>query len=1326
MSRLYKRGAAMLLYTVLLLQLGRIDGTRPRKPVRPKAYVDEPLTSDQNLVELKDAATGSSSNRRRAQGFSVEKKIVSDYHPQFATNNVCSRAFSVIPHDLVRGNNNMAALDSKGAIQECILTNHPGLWYSVNGTGQVLKASILTEQQQSNNDNNGNPNNNATTTTQLAIFRGDYVYDGGCDSLQCVKTGAPTLTTSGDPTTSTSESSSGWTTYWSTEPGATYYLYAYGMGSFQMMLTEQTRPENDTPVGALEIQVGDSMEGSTAYASRNQDIVVCNNNNNNNNNDNAETLHSGVWFQVQGTGSPLQAQLKTVVDDFVSQVSIYSRLFDCVEQVENHEFYNLGSAAWYPISSAAVWDSVQGETYYILVQGALEPENYEAGMFELTVLQDSRPDNNHCSLASELSVGQRVAGSTKFATMNGVLRLCSQSGTAEETLTAPGVWYLIRNIQGQHQVSLSSAYSAAVTVFVGDHCSNLSCMDGSNNLSLDFASSAKSASNTATWAAKDNETYYVLVHGKDSMVGTFDISVGKLSEASTEDAGESATDNLYSIEIPVSLSFGFFPDSARTFSSPNPDELIALMEQVDKFYSKTIKGTLGAQFIRFEAKLTNTTVDEDDVLPVMIQFTAKVALLTSSASPSSGTILNIMHQANYQEFIRDYVWQSDPVGANPFFQTLRVEFENDKTVAIEEHDLDAVNSASHGEDVQRIDAKAKMSFGFLPDAELRQPTEVEVDGLIEQTNSFYSKVLTEEFDTFVRLGITATGGDFIAEAQFPVTISLDIHAFFTMPHLKNSTSDLLSAADIMDVIQNVKLADFIQDYVWESEPFSVSLFYETRHVALISTGLEQPVEVVAPTEEGQLRKMYMHAVLYFNFHETATQTLREPSEEEVDGLLNKTESFFKEMLENELPSTSGFANLHVAPARVEYKELDAFPVAIYTRIEVSLRENSDASIGLSADQLMDLLLTADMRDYVKYYAWFSQPLGSIFFAADQAVLEPYDPLAVSALTPSTTAELYSSTDTIGPSSTTTVAPGEVTIVPVEADVVAKFTFFRTNYESYRVATEPELAALTAQTKVFFSKILQDKYEDLVQLDLSLITAGFADNSDKPSVVAWKVNALFYVLDGTSATRTPENLLAVLTSSDELAYLHKYVWSADPIGSNLFFEADAVQFEQPGTESGRGSDTSSILSESSASPPAANELSVHVSILYGFLEDQEITRKPSANEQETILYQTTLFFNTLYRQEFGASFKKATLTITDVTLIDGDKLPLIITYEISAEFVDATSIPTAEDLSQAMDNANFESYIEFYVWNADSSANSMFYDTQHVVFQANIDNNEGSR
>lgn len=273
-----QRWAALLLCTVLLAQLSGTQGARPRKPVRPKAYSEEKTLfswqesqSPKQATIIPDSTDTIRNSRRRAQGFLLEKKIGSDYLPIFATNNVCSRAFSVIPHDLVRGDISLASLDNKASVQDCILTNQPGLWYSLNGTGQVLKASIQSEEENTDDNNSQNRKN---ATTQLAIFRGD----AGCDYLQCVQTGAPDLLTSSTNTENgNSKLSSGWATYWSTEPGVTYYLYAYGMGSFQMVLTEQTRPKNDVPDGATELQIGDSLKGSTAYASTDRDVVVCKN-----------------------------------------------------------------------------------------------------------------------------------------------------------------------------------------------------------------------------------------------------------------------------------------------------------------------------------------------------------------------------------------------------------------------------------------------------------------------------------------------------------------------------------------------------------------------------------------------------------------------------------------------------------------------------------------------------------------------------------------------------------------------------------------------------------------------------------------------------------------------------------------------------------------------------------------------------------------------------------------------------------------------------------------------------------------------------------------
>ena len=188
-----------------------------------------------------------------------------------------------------------------------------------------------------------------------------------------------------------------------------------------------------------------------------------------------------MWFTVEGTGSPLQAHLKTTVEGDASQLSIYSKLFDCVEHVEHNEFFDSDTAVWYPVSSAAVWDSVQGETYYILVQVHDELGKYESGNFELTIYKDKRPDNDHCSLSTELEVGHTFMSSTSFATMDDDIEVCGKNSSSVGKPTSPGVWYVVTGIEGLYQVSITSAYSSDVTVFAGEHCNALTCVDGSNS-----------------------------------------------------------------------------------------------------------------------------------------------------------------------------------------------------------------------------------------------------------------------------------------------------------------------------------------------------------------------------------------------------------------------------------------------------------------------------------------------------------------------------------------------------------------------------------------------------------------------------------------------------------------------------------------------------------------------------------------------------------------------------------------------------------------------------------------------------------------------------
>jgi hypothetical protein len=160
-------------------------------------------------------------------------------------NEVCRHSVATTIGQLVHGNNDIGALD-QGIAKECAAVALPGAWYSLNGTGASVRANVVE----------GN-------YTRIVVFEGS-----NCSSLSCAEDITPVLTVSN------SHETSFWTTIWGTEVGVTYHLYLYGIGNFELMLAEQERPDNDRYENAVALNVGDSIEGSTSYASP-EKIVPC-------------------------------------------------------------------------------------------------------------------------------------------------------------------------------------------------------------------------------------------------------------------------------------------------------------------------------------------------------------------------------------------------------------------------------------------------------------------------------------------------------------------------------------------------------------------------------------------------------------------------------------------------------------------------------------------------------------------------------------------------------------------------------------------------------------------------------------------------------------------------------------------------------------------------------------------------------------------------------------------------------------------------------------------------------------------------------------------
>jgi len=1025
---------------------------------------------------------------------------------------------------------------------------------------------------------------------------------------------------------------------------------------------------------------------------------------------------------MKGTGSPIQAHLKTSVAGYQTQLSIYTESLTCADNVERMQFFDPNSAEWYVVSSAAMWDTKENATYYIMVHGAENeaPGWYESGNFELTLQAHQRPANDQCPSASTLKVGAMETGTTSFATIDTGVTVCGSQVSSGNAPTAPGVWYRVTGEEGALAVSIASPYVSQLTIFTGDSCNatDFVCIEGTNIPHTDMTDLDEVLSASIKWNADKGKTYFILVHAADTMAGPFELSLSRVDSPSVPEASTTnetlleGDDTSGQVQTTASLSFGFFP--GVFLKMPSSQEVSALMSQTEKFFASVFSDAYDNAFVRFEASTYIASMSNETAFPVVISFQASLFFAPGASLPSPDDAFDLMKEADFQNYIRSYAWKSEPFGINMFFQTLRATFGKAKVDPTDSAAVE-INDAV-GESVQRIDAKAKMYFSFFPDSRMHSPSEEEINGLLEQTQSFFNKVLQTKFDDFVRLGARAETAMYAERDLTPIVVFFEFHAFFALPE-DGATKELRTQKQLQSAIMDVKLGDYIQNYVWESKPFSENIFYEAMHVIIESDDESLSVfpATVTPSVEGEVSQEWLDVVLYFNFHNTSSVPLRKPEAEEVDGLMSKTMDYFTEYLKDELPGTAGFSSLSMVATRVDYNETAAFPVAVYVVVEMDFHVASQTNPP-SEEELLALMEAADMTNYVEYYVWFAEPVGSAFFVADQAVLESHTREETTVVATHTTlapdAETQSpESSTQADSSTTNSSSTEmVDLLSVETDVAVIFNFFREDdNNNNRAATDAEVAALSSQTHLFFTKVLSKVYDDLIQLNLELTTVEFAEKSNEPSIVSWKVTAVFYVLDGSEATRTPENLHHILTSSDVEDYMHHYVWSSAPMGANRFFDTSSLQFEVDGNGE---------MSTPAATPAPAptNELVLRANILYGFLPDQVIDSKPTSVEEEGIIYQTSLFFNKLFRQEFSKSFKKATTTIREVTLVEGDALPIVISYEMLVIFNDVDSVPSTGDLYQVLESADFQNYIEFYVWNAEPKNGGMFFDTQQVIFQ----------
>ena len=309
-------------------------------------------------------------------------------------NDLCA---SAIPLNFDSSLNETTALASIDYVEACGTASggdlsSPGLWYSVNGGGGALSVTVTSDYN-----------------VQVSIFSG-----ATCDSLICIDGRAGE-----DPSMSLAK------LVWDSEENTQYWILVHGLnedtGNFQIVVSEVERPPNDACSSAIELNVGDTVAGSTSYARMDGIQAFCGNANNNS--------APGVWYFIRGAGEDdITAVFSTEYD---AQLSVFKGS-DCSSLVcvDGSE----GDRPTYT-SGSVTWASHGGEMYYILLHGF----NKFVGDFELTITEGASsgtirpsggpaPSNDVCENALAIEGGQTIDGSTVSASPDEIVYINENCG----------------------------------------------------------------------------------------------------------------------------------------------------------------------------------------------------------------------------------------------------------------------------------------------------------------------------------------------------------------------------------------------------------------------------------------------------------------------------------------------------------------------------------------------------------------------------------------------------------------------------------------------------------------------------------------------------------------------------------------------------------------------------------------------------------------------------------------------------------------------------------------------------------------------------------
>ncbi|CAB9498263.1 expressed unknown protein [Seminavis robusta] len=171
------------------------------------------------------------------------------------------------------------------------------------------------------------------------------------------------------------------------------------------------------------------------------------------------------------------------------------------------------------------------------------------------------------------------------------------------------------------------------------------------------------ASDAPSFVAVSDHPSPVPLSDAPSLVGTFLLPYSDVPSLIPMSHAPSSIER--SVSVPGILEFSFYDGTVDTV--PDFEEVAAILEQVELFYTSVLQGAFPAVIDSIEALFSSPSRRDLMSVDYSLHFDLLVSFFGESAVPTEEEMVAVMKNVNYEDFVQSYAWNTEVHGSSTIF-----------------------------------------------------------------------------------------------------------------------------------------------------------------------------------------------------------------------------------------------------------------------------------------------------------------------------------------------------------------------------------------------------------------------------------------------------------------------------------------------------------------------------------------------------------------------------------------------------------------------------------------------------------------------------------